>query len=307
MADTHGRGLGVAWGDIDRDGRPDLYVANDRTPADLYHNEGGGRFRNIAVSSGTAYSAEGQVQGGMGVDFGDVNGDGSPDLFVTTFTHEAKSLYRNDGGGRFTEVSQLRGIGPEALPRVGFGTKLADFDNDGFLDLIMVGGHVVDTAGRVYADAPYAQPSLLYLGGPERFAEATARGGPALLRPIVGRGLAVGDFDNDGRLDVLAVDLEGAPLLLHNEADAGHWLRVRLLPAAGRAAESAEIIVYAGRQRWHRQATTGGSYLSASDPRIHFGLGTLTTVDRVEVRWPGDRRQSIPAPPVDRELVVRQE
>ncbi len=306
LSDAHGRGLGVAWSDIDRDGRPDLYVANDRMPGDLFHNEGGGRFRNIGVASGTAYSAEGLVQGGMGVDFADLNQDERPDLFVTTFTHEPKSLYHNDGGNRFTEVSQLRGIGPEALPRVGFGAKFADFNNDGFLDLMIVNGHVVDTAGRVYADAPYAQPSLLYLGGPDRFTEATARGGLALLRPIVGRGLAIGDYDNDGRVDAIAVDLEGAPLLLHNEAPAAHWLRVLLAPAPGHTAEGAAVVLHAGGRRWSRRATTGGSYLSASDPRVHFGLGALAGVQRIEVRWPDGRRQRVATPLVDRETVVRQ-
>jgi hypothetical protein len=306
MADAHGRGLGVAWSDIDADGRPDLYIANDRMPGDLYRNEGG-RFRNIGVASGTAYNAEGLVQGGMGVDFADLNEDGRPDLLVTTFTHEPKSLYQNEGGRSFTEVSALRGIGPEALPRVGFGTKFADFNNDSYLDLIMVNGHVVDTAGRIYADAPYAQPSLLYLGGPERFTEATARGGPDLLRAIVGRGLAVGDWDNDGRMDGVAMDLEGAPLLLHNEGqDAGHWLRLRLEPARGHSAEGAEIVVHAGGRRWFRRATTGGSYLSASDPRIHVGLGPTAAVERVEIRWPGGTRQTVAAPPIDRETRVAQ-
>jgi enediyne biosynthesis protein E4 len=307
MADAHGRGLGVVWGDIDRDGRADLYVANDRMPADLYHNLGGGRFRNIGVASGTAYNAEGLVQGGMGVDFADLDEDGLPELLVTTFTHEPKSLYHNEGDAHFTEVSALRGIGPAALPRVGFGARFADFDNDSHLDLIMVNGHVVDTAGRIYSDAPYAQPSLLYLGGAEQFTEATARGGPDLLRAIVGRGLATGDWDNDGRVDVVAMDLEGAPLLLHNQAGApGHWLRVRLEAARGGPVQGAEVVVHAAGRRWFRRATTGGSYLSASDLRVHVGLGAVPTVDRVEVRWPDGTRQTVAAPPVDRELLVRQ-
>jgi hypothetical protein len=171
----------------------------------------------------------------------------------------------------------------------------------------MVNGHVIDTAGRIYPNAPYAQPSLLYMGTPQGFTEATAQGGDDLRRPIVGRGLAVGDYDNDGRLDVLATDLEGAPLLLHNESAAtGHWLWLRLEPAAGRTAGGAEVVVHAGGRRWFRRATTGGSYLSASDSRVHVGLGAVAAVERVEVRWPDGMRQTLPSPAIDRETVVKQ-
>src|SRR5207247_7786539 len=137
-------------------------------------------------------------------------------------------------------------------------------------------------------------PGLLYRGTPGRFIDVTARGAPDLLRPIVGRGLAAGDIDNDGRVDVLITDLEGAPLLLHNEAaPTGHWLRLRLEPSPGRSAEGAEVVVRAAGQRWFRRATTGGSYLSASDSRVHVGLGAVTAVDRVEVRWPNGARQTV--------------
>jgi enediyne biosynthesis protein E4 len=319
LADAHGRGLGVAFADLNADGRPELYVANDRMPGDLFENRGG-RFENVGVASGTAYGGGGNIQGGMGVDVADVDQDGRPDLFVTTFYREPKSLYRNLGGLLFEEIGERAGIGLAAMDSVGFGTKFFDLENDGRLDLVFVNGHVVETAERVDRAATYRQPSLLYRGRPDgTFREATAEGGPDLQRPIVGRGLAAGDFDNDGLPDLLAVDLEGAPLLLHNEgvggraegpppgrsASRGHWLGLQLVTARGAPALGARVTVRAGGRSWKREVTTGGSYLSASDPRLLFGLETVTHVDAVEVAWPSGARRTLRDPAVDRYIELR--
>src|SRR5262249_1125898 len=234
LENAHGRGLGVAAGDYDGDGRSDLYVANDRTPGDLFHNLGGGRFENVGVASGTAYGAVGNVQGGMGVDWGDYDGDGRADLFVATYYHETKGLYRNEGNGLFRDAGAATGLAALALPYVSFGAKFFDADNDGWLDLLVASGHVVDTAARGEPRARYREP-LLFRRGAEGgcFADETAAAIATLRGPIVGRGLALADYDNDGRVDALVVDLEGAPLLLRNERPRGsppnHWLEVRLI------------------------------------------------------------------------------
>jgi hypothetical protein len=305
---AYGRGLGVAFGDVDGDGRPDLYVANDRMPGDLFRNLGNGRFANIGVASGTAYSGAGVVQGGMGVEFADLDDDRRLDLFVTTFYREPKSLYRNLGGNSFEEIGQQVGIGPTATEMVAFGTRFFDLENDGRLDLAFVSGHVVDTAERVDRAATYRQRSLLFRRRSDgSFQDATAAAGPDFLRGIVGRGLAVGDWDNDGLSDLLATDLEGAPLLLHNDGAAGrgHWLGLDLLTARGAPALGTRVVVRAGGRSILREVTTGGSYLSASDPRLRIGLGAVDHVERVEIAWPSGARQTFPATEIDRYVTLR--
>jgi hypothetical protein len=308
----HERGLGVAVGDYDEDGNEDLYVANDRTPGDLFRNLGGGRFVNLGVATGTAYGATGNAQGGMGVDFADYDGDGREDLFVATFYGEPKSLYHNEGGGQFREVSAMAGLAGVALPYVAFGTRFFDADNDGWLDLLIASGHVVDTQERVDPRARYREPLLLLRGGPGgRFADETARAGEALQRPVVGRGLALGDYDNDGRLDALVIDLEGAPLLLRNESGGerpgNHWTGLQLVGRqSNRQGLGARVIVEAGDRRWVRRVTTGGSYLSAGDPRVFVGLGPAAAVDRIEVRWPSGARTELRGQPAGRLLTIRE-
>lgn len=318
LAGAHGRGLGVAFADFDADGRPDLYVANDRMPGDLFWNQTPQRgsaaagakpaFVNIGVPSGTAYGGGGNIQGGMGVDWADVDGDGRLDLFVTTFYRESKSLYRNEGGGLFQEIGLRAGIGQAAIDLVGFGTRFFDLDNDGWLDLAFVSGHVVDTAERVDRRATYRQPGILYRNmGDGTFREASHEAGPDLARPIVGRGLATGDWNNDGLPDLLITDLEGAPLLLENEGTGGrgHWLGLELLTAHGAPALGARVTLRAGGRAQVREVTTGGSYLSASDPRLLFGLGRADRVEAVEIVWPSGARQTLASPEIDRYHRVR--
>lgn len=295
LADTHGKTLGVAVCDYDADGRPDLYLANDGMPCDLYHNEGG-RFRNVGLESGTAFNGEGAEQAGMGVDWGDVDGDGRPDLVVTTFQHEPTSLYLAIQGGVFREEAYARGLGDRSIERLGFGARFLDADNDGWPDLFVANGHVQDAIAKMQPGVTYAQPPQLFHNRAGRFVEVGAESDWA--RPIVGRAVACGDYDRDGRVDLLVTDLHGRPLLLHNEtATAAAWLSIRLegtrAPRDGTGAVVEAGV--GGRTLWRRAGTDGG-YLSASEGRVHFGLGSAARPDSLRVRWPGGTVQELSPP-----------
>lgn len=303
-----GKTLGVAVADYDGDGRPDLYLANDRMPGDLFRNAGKLRFSSVGMLSGTAYNREGKLQGGMGVDWGDADGDGDPDLLVATYQGEPKSLYRNDGRGSFQEVSRVSGLAP-ADPYVAFGARFFDADNDGRLDLFLANGHALGPLEQVDKSLTYAQPMQLFLNtGSGGFAERSSSAGEAFARPVVGRGVALGDIDNDGRCDLLVGNIEGEPVLLRNETEpAGAWLRVRLAGSrSNRAGLGARVTVRAGGQSQTREVTTSSSYLSTSDPRLHFGLGGAGEVDEVVVRWPSGQVSRVRAAAVNREITVRE-
>jgi hypothetical protein len=309
-----GRGLGVAFADYTGSGRPGIAIANDEMPGDLLQPASRGpqpKYTNCRESSGTAYDRNGNVHGGMGADWGDYDNDGRLDLFVATFQNEAKSLYHNDGNGEFSDLSVPAGIGVPTTRYVAFGCKFLDYDNDGWLDLIVVNGHVQDNIKAVDPSTTYRQPCQLFhnLGGaPARFEEVRQKAGPDLQRPIVGRGLAVGDYDNDGREDVLIVDAEGAPLLLHNQTPhAGHWLGVRLIGTrSNRDGYGAQLTLEVGGQKLLRQCQSCGSYLSASDPRVHFGLGSAAVADTLTVRWPSGLTGVYRRLPADRYITLRE-
>jgi hypothetical protein len=324
LADAHGKTWGVSFGDFDGDGWPDLYLANDEVPCDLYRNEHG-RFRNIGLESGTAFSRDGIRQGGMGADWGDYDNDGRLDLAVTTFFQQPKSLYRNEGGGRFAEVGDILGIATPTLPYVAWGTRFFDMDNDGWLDLIIANGHVRDNAERIDPGTHFAQPLQLFHNEPigdrayeeartagtvkeaRTFRNVAAAAGPAFQHPIVGRAVAAGDFDNDGDVDLLVVDAAGAPLLLRNDTDGGHWLTVRVMGRNGRAdAIGARVPITADGRRQVGEVNPGGSYFAVNDPRVHFGLGQATRVQQLEVRWPSGRGARQEGVVADRMLTVRE-
>lgn len=295
---THGRCLGVALCAGDGQGVK-LYAANDELPGDLMTPRGK-RFVNEGVSSGTAYNRQGLTQGGMGVDWGDYNNDGRPDLVVATFQSEAKSFYREDGDGIFLEVSGPVGLAAETTRYVAWTAKLFDQDNDGWLDLLFTNGHSQDNAAQVEAGRTYAQPTQLFRNdGKGGFRQVSE---PLLARPIVGRGAAFGDYDNDGALDVVAVNEEGSVQLLHNETNAGgHWLGLRLRGArSNRDGIGARVVVKAGEKTWVRDHQLAGGYLSAHDPRLHIGLGAAATVDSVSVTWPDGRVDTLRGVPIDR-------
>ena len=294
LASTKGRGLGAAFAPLDGSLRPTLAIANDEMPGDLLTptaGKGSAHYINSATAAGVAGDRDGGIHGGMGADWGDYDNDGKFDLFVATFQGEVKSLYHNDGNGSFSDAAYLTGIAPIALPDVSFGCKLFDADNDGSLDIIIANGHVQDNIQAIDATATYRQkPVMLHSRGGANvtFEDVSARAGNDLQRPIVGRGLAIGDYDNDGRVDVLIVDSEGSPMLLHNESKpVGHWLGITLSGThSNRDGIGAVLTASVAGHTLTRLCHTDGSYLSASDRRIHFGLGAVTSVETLTVRWP---------------------
>ena len=283
-------GLGIAWFDYNRDGWPDLYVANDSGPNYLYENRRDGTFKEVAFPLGVAVSEDGAEQGSMGVAVGDYDNVGRPSLFVTNFAEEYNALYHNDGD-HFTDVSFRSQTAPSSLPYVGWGTAFFDYDNDGLLDLVAVNGHVYPQLDRSRAGAAagYRQRALLYHNrGDGTFDEVAASLGPALTEERVSRGLAVGDLDNDGRLDLVVNDLDGRPQVLHDEREpAGNWLLVKLRGKGGNTdAVGAVVTLKAGTRTQTRLVRSGTSYLSQDDMRAHFGLGADQQADSLEVLWP---------------------
>jgi len=283
-------GLGIAWFDYIGDGWPDLYVANDATPNYLYRNNKDGTFTDVALAMGVAVSDDGADQGSMGVALGDYLSSGRLSVFVTNFSEEYNDLYRHDGD-HFTDVSFRSKTAPSSLPYVGWGTAFFDYDNDGLLDIMVVNGHVypqLDTV-RLGASAGYRQRKLLYHNrGDGTFEEMAGQMGPVMTDPRVGRGLAVGDLDNDGRLDVVVNNLDESPEVLRNELpDHGNWLLVKLTGKGWNTdAIGALVTARAGTMTGIRLVQSGTSYLSQHDMRLHFGLGAATEVDSLEVRWP---------------------
>ena len=315
-----GKGMGMACADVDGDGTPDIFVANDMTPNFLYLNRGDGRFVDRGLLSGLGYSGSGDLQSSMGADFGDFNRDGRLDLAVTNFRLEGAGLYRNEGAGLFTDISSISGIRPPTIPHVGWGIGFLDYDNDGWPDLLMVHGHVLDNAHRV--GSVYKQPAILFRNtGDGRFVDVTRDVEDGLSMPQPGRGAAFGDYDNDGDVDVFVLSVNGAGRLLRNDAGNGsRWLRVKLVGAArehsvgstgaprlsNRNGIGARVTVWAGGRPQVGEVRSGSSYLSQNDFRLHFGLGRAPTVDSLKVRWPGGAVDWIRSISVDREIVVRE-
>jgi hypothetical protein len=295
-------GLGIAWFDANEDGWPDLYVANDSMGNFLYLNRKDGTFEEAGFPRGVAVSEDGSEQGSMGVALGDFNQSGRFSIFVTNFAEEYNALYRHDGS-HFTDVSFRSKTAAISLPLVGWGTTFFDYDNDGWLDLIAVNGHVypqLDKA-RLGASAGYRQRALLYRNKADgTFEEVGSQAGGPFAVERVSRGSAVGDLDNDGRLDVVVNDLDGTPQVLRNEIPTpGHWLIVKVRgTAANTNAVGAVLTVRAGDMQQVRLVQSGTSYISQDDMRLHVGLGALTAVDSVEVRWPDGtttRRENVKA------------
>jgi hypothetical protein len=283
-------GLGVAWFDCNQDGWPDLYVANDSTANFLYINQKDGTFKEAGFPMGVAVSEDGAEQGSMGVAVGDYDTSGRFSLWVTNFAEEYNALYHNEGD-HFADASFRSKTAAVSLPFVGWGNAFLDYDNDGRLDLIAVNGHVYPQldAARLRASAGYRQRRLLFHGrGDGTFDEVGADAGPVLTAARVGRGLAAGDLDNDGRVDVVINDLDGAPQVLRNETSpAGHWLTLHLNGRApNTGAIGAVVAVRTGSTVQRRLVQSGSSYLSQEDKRLHVGLGPLDRVDSVEVVWP---------------------
>jgi len=303
VADPKGYfGLGVAWFDANADGWADLYVANDSTANFLYLNQKDGTFKDAAFPMGVAVSEDGAEQGSMGVALGDYDRSGRFSLFVTNFAEEYNALYHAEGD-HFSDASFRSRTAAISLPYVGWGDAFIDYDNDRWLDLIAVNGHVYPQLDRVRmgASAGYRQRKLLYHNrGDGTFDEVAAKYGSALMEERVSRGLAAGDLDNDGGIDIVINDLDGAPQVLHNElAGRGHWLIVKLRGAAPATdAIGAIVTVKTGAVVQRTLVQSGTSYLSQNDMRQHFGLGTAESADSIEVTWPDgttSRREGVKA------------
>ena len=303
-------GLGVAWFDYDGDGWIDLYVANDSTPNFLYQNQKNGTFKEVAFPMGVAVSQDGAEQGSMGVAVGDYDNSGRFSLWVTNFSEEYNALYRNSGD-HFTDASFQSKSAAISLPLVGWGNAFFDYDNDGLLDMIAVNGHVypqLDKA-RLRASAGYRQRKLLFHNrGDGTFDEVGPAYGPVIMEERVSRGLAVGDLDDDGRLDVVINDLDGSPQILRNElAAAGNWLLVRLKGKGGNTgAIGAVVSARAGAVTQKRLVQSGSSYISQEDKRLHFGLGKAAIVESIEVLWPDGTTSTLTNVKSNQILEVRQ-
>ena len=288
-----GRGLGVVATDYDDDGWSDLYVANDAVPNFLYHNDGGGRFTEVGGVAGVAYGQDGQEEAGMGVDAADYDNDGRVDLVVTNFENEPNSLYRNRGAGFFPHASFPAGVGLVSLRWLSFGVAFVDYDNDGCQDLFVANGHVLDNAPAFYQSSSYGQPNqLLRNQGPDdrgRFRDVSSRAGAALTRARVSRGCAVGDYDDDGDMDIVVSNSGQPAALLRNEGgNSRRWLTIAARGGPGnRDAIGARIEVWAGDLYQVREVRGSFSYLSQRDLRVSFGLGSRTRVDSLRIRWPG--------------------
>jgi len=306
---THrGNGLGVVFGDYDEDGWPDIFVANDMTPNFLYHNEGRGVFKEVALAAGVAVAIDGKTRAGMGTDFGDYDGDGRLDLFVTNHELEMHTLFRNLGKGLFADVTTGSRVGIETLPFVGFGTLFLDYDNDGDLDLAISNGHVMNNSGHFRAGAKEAQRKLLFRNeGGGRFKEVGPLSGAGFASETVGRALAAGDIDNDGDLDLLAVNNGGAAELLRNEGRRdNNVLLVRLQGTrSNRNAIGARLRLTAAGVTQVREIKAGSSYLAQSDLRAHFGLGPATQAERLEIKWPnGSETEVLQNVPINEILTI---
>jgi hypothetical protein len=296
-------GFGVVATDYDDDGWVDLFVSNDTNPNFLYRNRGGGRFESVALASGVALNADGRTQAGMGVDSGDYDGDGRLDLLVTTFAHDTTTLFHNLDGLQFEDATRTSGLaGPTFVP-MGWGGAFADVDLDGDQDLFLVNGHIYPNVDEAPAlEESYRQRNQLLQNEGGRFADVTDSAGPALATPRVGRGLAVGDLDDDGDLDFVVTNMDDAPSLIENRPRApSHWVAFRLTrPGRNRFAIGARVTLTAAARRQVQEVRSGGSYLSQNDLRPRFGLGAHGGPVDVEVRMPGGRTWRFPALPADR-------
>lgn len=293
---THGKALVLAFMDLAHNGRPDFYIGNDGTDADLMQNLGGMHFRNIGITAGVDSTPSGGPPSSMGADWGDYDRDGRMDLVITNFSGTSYQLYHNLGHLLFEHREAMAGIAEPTFKMLGFGTKWADVDNDGWPDILFANGHVYDNPGAIDHYSTFLQPLMLFHNeGGQHFTDIAPSLGGDVTQPILGRGLATGDYDNDGRMDFLVVNYQGAPLLLHNVSQTpNHWVTFDL---RGRApnwfAYGAAITARAGGQVWVGYVSPASSYLSSSDPRVHFGLGPTTVLDTVAIVWPDGKRETL--------------
>ena len=290
--------------DFDDDGWPDIYVACDSTPSILYRNNHDGTFTDVAVTAGAAFNEDGREQAGMGSTIGDYNGDGRLDIFKTNFSDDTSTLYRNNGDGTFDDVTTAAGLGLYTK-YLGWGTMFLDFDNDGWPDLLLVNGHVYPEVDKNNLGSNYEEPRILYHNlGKGTFADISASAGPGINARASSRGLAIGDLWNDGRLSAVITNLSALPSLLVNQVrNSNHWIAIRTVGTkSNRDGIGARISVTAGARALVDEVRSGSSYNSSSDMRVHFGLGSATKVNSVQIRWPSgliERFDNLPADSIE--------
>ncbi|HEY6332098.1 MAG TPA: CRTAC1 family protein [Blastocatellia bacterium] len=311
VSDPEGRyGLTAVWIDFDRDGWPDLFVANDSGPNFLYKNNRDGTFTDIGLAAGCAVGEDGTEKGSMGVAIGDYTHKGLLDLFITEFSGEGSSLYRQDKPMLFSDVSLASKVAQVSTPYVGWGTEFIDYDNDGWDDLMAVNGHVYPQVSLTNADTSYAQRIFLFHNNRDgTFSEVASDCGDALTVPRVSRGVAFGDIDNDGDLDAVINNLDGGPTILRNDGgNKNNWITIKTeSPGKNRDALGAQITVRSGDLVQYKEVHSGGSYISQNDIRLHFGLGARTKVDSIEIHWPsGGASEIIKDVSVNQFIVVRE-
>ena len=289
----------------------DLFVVNDSTPNQLYINKGDGTFEEMGYESGTALNENGREQAGMGLAVGDYDNDGLVDFHITNFSDDSNTLYHNDGDNNFTDVTFQAGLGEVSIPFLGWGTSFLDFDNDGWQDLFVVNGHVYPVVDSHQWGTSYAQQSLLFRNIEGKFQRVGARPGNVLSKAWPGRGLAVGDLDGDGRVDLVINNLDTKPAMLRNVATpTGHWLGLRLIgdvtQKSPRDATGTVVYLTTGKVRQRRDVFSGAVYCSQNDMTLHFGLGAATKVDKLEIKWPNGTTEVVNVPVVDKVITITQ-
>ena len=295
-------GLGVVWGDYDNDGWPDLYVANDSGPNYLYRNNHDGTFDENAMLAGVALGPEGQELGSMGVDMADFDRDGKLDIVVTNYSNQPKDLYWNQGLRGFNDLTYSSKISKSAHTYVGWGTGFADFDNKGLPDILMANGHAYPEVDTVMNEPPYRQPMLLFYNKGDRTFEETATAAGLNAGPLQSRrGVAFGDINNDGQINFVVFNVGAPPSLFINETrNTNHRVLLKLVGTkSNREAVGARATMHTGARAQMEEVKAGNSYISTSDPRLHFGLGADTMIDRLEIRWPSGATEILKNVPAD--------
>ena len=315
VSDTSGvgkpeaKGMGVVLADFNNDGWPDIAIANDSWPNFLFINKHNGTFEDVSLISGFAASEDGRYEAGMGIDAADVDGDGWQDLYVTHLDFELNRLYRNSQDGTFTDETFRSGIGNKAILMSGVAMKFLDYDNDGWNDILQANGSMLDNVGLYHSEVSYKEPLLMFRNlGKGQFEKVSESLGTDFMRPIAGRGLATADYDNDGDIDVVTNNRGDYPSLLRNDGgNSNHWLTIQLIGTkSNRDGTGASLKLISEGFVHVEQAKGGGSYMSASDPRIHFGLGKQTKIESLEITWPSGQVDRLSNVPIDQIIAVKE-
>jgi hypothetical protein len=304
--DKPAKALGIAIADYDRDGRIDLYVANDSMPEFLFHQKPDGTFEEIGIESEVGVNAEGQTYAGMGVDFADYDNDGWPDIVVTNLANQRYAIYHNDRDGTFDYASLMNGIGAMSLLHSGWSLRFMDYDNDGWKDILIAQGHDLDTIETISPQLRYREPMMLVRNTGSKFVDVSSNSGAVFHEAWVGRGMSIGDIDNDGRIDAVVSTNGGAAYVLRNQTETtNHWITLHLTGhKSNRDGIGAVVKLTTAHGSQWVTVTTSSGYLSSSDPRVHFGMGNSPIADKVEIRWPSGIVQTLLKVKGDRQIQV---